>query len=1065
MGAIGLRSSRFLLFFAALFIIYHSSPERAEANENSQTSGDFTNSDMPIPGGLPVIAKLTGLNPGFLKSPSATERTFRCLLDSGPPVSGLLQINPARRHLLDYLNAYAQFLQHLRKEKLTPTGWDGSGSGKTTEISFPLSGGGADAEKIRKLLAYFGFENQPGTGSNSAGRRSNVSPNAPKHQDLPGTIGTSFQDKENREIRVTLQTGRLPLLPSAQVWDRIVPAGDKSDSLFERFLKNPAAMRLYVGLAGCAPAIREAVLNSINPRQLLRYADLLFLFGPSLKAKEGKISFPGSNRSWEDLLHLHDRGIAVSVQALLKNNGVPLLFYNSLASASPSVQAQIAGSPERLQSYYGVLKPYGSALTPGTSFIAVSEDLPRILRQVVAGPDGLHFAIEDGIARALVTHVAPEHVEESLAGHVLFTPAVLARLLPLPKASPYTQVSFGKVLELLRYLQDTHPGMLTDESVSVLVEAPEQSPIFLDLIGDIAAGPSLLSKYLDYCRVLSSNGPRGWNINRTRTSQSIFFLISALVHENAITQDKAGRLLDEALQSFQNDDEGVFAQAVAGFLSGKLLPEMSNGDGNAQDPLLSALSGQMRTDPITFQGSGIHINRAESRLQRMRETVQFQSYTPLGLMLEIYSTLGRIDSADSRQALDGALRLLSEQLNGIRAAERTPGGMIDKTKSIPQSQPNELKQTIETMANWSDSQPNQPVRARDLAAQLHAELSVSLLAYCYAYTEAAGLDVLAYDPNFIRKHRFYGPGLQGESLWAAAHFEQDEDVGGYIEGSLAGLGFELCRLQIAQATRAFSDEQETYLASAILLSSRQIPYQLRTDRSQEYVALMTRLGSELIRQPASEGQLHSWLRGHLVSLIPPQRIQEFEAVLTAGNPGAASDIFTRSELFLLGQAYFESQKMPLSSPRGTGGIETALNRLNSIIPDPGSDDYREFRQEVEQYGVFLRSRIGLSQLSFGMIDSYEQLENSLHPQYLYDRICDLKIRLAELNYELGLPASMAELETECAMREILSRTSQPYANTWRYAEESINMLTEQDVRDWIEEIRNRGPAAASNMIH
>jgi hypothetical protein len=302
-------------------------------------------------------------------------------------------------------------------------------------------------------------------------------------------------------------------------------------------------------------------------------------------------------------------------------------------------------------------------------------------------------------------------------------------------------------------------------------------------------------------------------------------------------------------------------------------------------------------------------------------------------------------------------------------------------------------------------------------------------------------------------------------MWTVARFEQDEAVGGYIEGSLAGLGFELGRLQVAQATRSFSDEQETYLASTILLSSRQIPYELRTNRSQEYVALATRLGTQLIRQAATDETLDRLLCGYLERLIAPQRIQAFAAMTTSGDPGSDGGMFTRSELFLLGREYYKSHNRPAHDRPITSAVETTLNKLDALVPNRGSADYRRFEEEIEQYGILLRSRIGLSRFSFRMIDSYESLENGLRPQYLYDRLCDLKIRLAELNYELGLPAAWAEVETEFAIRAILSRNSALYTNSWRRAEETINMLTDTDVRGWIEEVRNRGTSAASNVMH
>ena len=68
-------------------------------------------------------------------------------------------------------------------------------------------------------------------------------------------------------------------------------------------------------------------------------------------------------------------------------------------------------------------------------------------------------------------------------------------------------------------------------------------------------------------------------------------------------------------------------------------------------------------------------------------------------------------------------------------------------------------------------------------------------------------------------------------------------------------------------------------------------------------------------------------------------------------------------------------------------------------------------------GTLLRRRLGLSQLSLDRLDSYEGLERSMRMDILYERICDLKIRLAELNYSLGLPARIGELESELALRD------------------------------------------------
>jgi hypothetical protein len=113
-------------------------------------------------------------------------------------------------------------------------------------------------------------------------------------------------------------------------------------------------------------------------------------------------------------------------------------------------------------------------------------------------------------------------------------------------------------------------------------------------------------------------------------------------------------------------------------------------------------------------------------------------------------------------------------------------------------------------------------------------------------------------------------------------------------------------------------------------------------------------------------------------------------------------------------------------------------------------EYNALQNEVNQCGSLLRSRIGLSLFSFDMIDSYERLGKNLHRQYLYDRMCDLKIRLAELNYDWGLPVSLGEFEAVPALNAILRPTSKALAGGWKYAIDMIHGLSGKDVLEWID---------------
>jgi hypothetical protein len=219
-----------------------------------------------------------------------------------------------------------------------------------------------------------------------------------------------------------------------------------------------------------------------------------------------------------------------------------------------------------------------------------------------------------------------------------------------------------------------------------------------------------------------------------------------------------------------------------------------------------------------------------------------------------------------------------------------------------------------------------------------------------------------------------------------------------------------------------------------------------------------------------------------------------------GYASGTTDSLAPSELFLLGEAYLNSPEMhseggsadtyspqmenfaqgvgafsshPEAGPSAIGGNGTSREspastdspssldcpvqrRLREILPPRDSPAAAGFRQEVQQYGALLRKRLGLNQLSLAIEDSYEQLEISSREEVLFERLCDLKIRLAEIDHALGLPASLGEVVGELAIRDILPRSTAIRTNSWKLVLEQIGRLETDNARNWIDELLNRG---------
>jgi hypothetical protein len=584
-----------------------------------------------------------------------------------------------------------------------------------------------------------------------------------------------------------------------------------------------------------------------------------------------------------------------------------------------------------------------------------------------------------------------------------------------------------------------------------------------------------------------------------RTSQSLVHLIALLHRQGALGREEGRKLLQSALDALGAAEEAAFALQTSAFLSNELMPAIEKAAGRRPekaDPVLAALAGPEQMREFAFEGKRLQLDAAAYKLQRMAGAVQHQRYTRLAELLEVFRLLRGLSSGPPEARLEE----LKKALSPVQTADLTAGQPGKGARAIAYVDLASLGQKVEAAVRGK-SHAGLAQLASEIAAALDTELGVTLLTYCYAYHGAPEADALAFDANFIRKHDFFGSAQKGEGGWPTARLEQSETMGSYCVGSLSGLGFELSRLETAQSVQNFGRREGRGLVPTILSGMRVVRRSQRSDRAQEYVALTVRLAREILALTGLEGDLGLWCEDFLDTLVPPRRREQVLRLVREGKPQAAAEVLSPSELFFLGEAYrnvIEARSAGASdagsgSADGDGagcvpgaGQEIAgapaaashapvkrppelsgpvLQRLRQIVPAAEKPEFRVFRGEVEQYGMLMRRRIGISQVSLAVSDSYEHLERSVREEVLYERICDLKIRMAELNYALGLPAYLGEVEGELAIRDILPQGAAVRANSWKLALEQIARLETENARNWVDELLNRGilaiPAAAT----
>jgi hypothetical protein len=217
------------------------------------------------------------------------------------------------------------------------------------------------------------------------------------------------------------------------------------------------------------------------------------------------------------------------------------------------------------------------------------------------------------------------------------------------------------------------------------------------------------------------------------------------------------------------------------------------------------------------------------------------------------------------------------------------------------------------------------------------------------------------------------------------------------------------------------------------------------------------MARELVTLAASDAAIYQWIEQSLTSIAPSLRRERIFRCLGNAEPIAAAQNLSPSDLLALGTAYLTSLRLGSvpgeSAPSLTSPV---LDRLRQIPPEPDSPDAVRFRDEIAQYGVSLRLRLGMTHHSLSFLDSYEMIEAHSPRGFLYERMCDLKVRLAEICYSMGLPAYLGGILGEQALRHIYPESSRRKMPAWDTVLEDIDRITPRHAGEWLEKLIDLG---------
>jgi hypothetical protein len=205
--------------------------------------------------------------------------------------------------------------------------------------------------------------------------------------------------------------------------------------------------------------------------------------------------------------------------------------------------------------------------------------------------------------------------------------------------------------------------------------------------------------------------------------------------------------------------------------------------------------------------------------------------------------------------------------------------------------------------------PSSPADLAEARGQLAPFLRDTLVGLNYAYYEPPGAQMLHNNPLFVRSHDFSGGDYSGESATAGEQVWRTPRLfgrgwtasgGAHLIGSMADLPYELAKVEqdfiVPQNVQSliWEDFAPGLVTSAIL------PRWWGVTRNELHaVGLFQRAGEELLASATQDEKLRQTVMGILSDRMLPQRSEQVEKALQAGQSEEALSQVAPAETFYL----------------------------------------------------------------------------------------------------------------------------------------------------------------------
>ncbi len=807
----------------------------------------------------------------------------------------------------------------------------------------------ATCDDAKPLLLILGYRLQQACGQNAALETADAN-----RAFLTIDSGFPLADLEDalqkgQPFETRYASTKVPVLFKPSDW--ALSKKDTHRGVLDSILRDPAMARLYWAMSRMDSETAQFLWQSMGPKKLIPGAAALDFYGGQISIRSGRVLVPGgaaAENAWKDLVGANPRSPADFVSRLLARDGGWLVSYFDTLSRVDRTQQAYFTSPRRLQKFYDALR--GREITPLPTKHSFRPDPALFLLEarLQIGPDGqphipgnidvwkdvLRRKTDSKLLREWGEKAGgwdnPDQVVEGMFGTSRY---------PMPDGPVY---NFLMLTEIDR---GRAPGQQLDVATAHLLS--EKYPLFGDQYPMFAEFRALnnqsIARFLVVADGLKQIPDRLARTDALGTLQAELGLWQILARQGQIPDDRLNDSWQKILTPFAalHTSDQVYEAGRTGLK--ELLRASTGKTYLPQDQLLTLLAG-----PEQYSKEGQQL-RSELA-SKMRQVIDDQRLVSLDTLLALGDGLdqmakGKAD-AESLLPLAGELREFEMPKPLFTKSERAEfaAGVYSNRHTALQMRTDLIKIL---------KSPSGPAELTQAHGLLTPFLRDTLVGLNYAYYEPPGAQMIHNNPLFVRSHDFSGGDYSGESANSSDQVWRSPRIfgrgwtasgGAHLVGSMADLPYALARVEqdfiVPQNVQSliWEDLVPGLITSAVLPRWWSVsPNELHA------VALYQRSGEELLSGAAKDEKLRESVAGILTDRLLPQRLEQLETALRAGNEEDALALLAPAENFYLA-AEFRRRYPSMNQSWGPAGKE--LDELLARFPVETN-----FERISEDFGV------------------------------------------------------------------------------------------------------------------